>query len=212
MLKDVFYSLCGRLGAEEALTDEMWAEVEGHYTERGRHYHTLQHLENLIGELEPYMGTISDPDMLLFSVFYHDIIYNVLKGDNEEKSAELAIKRLKALGVAEMRTELCRQAILATKSHKMNGLRDINLFTDADLSVLGKDEETYCLYAAAVRKEYGVYPALMYNQGRKKAMKHFLEMERIYKTPEFAAKYEETARRNIANELRGLGLHGLVDQ
>lgn len=41
----------------------------------------------------------------------------------------------------------------------------------------------------------------MYNRGRKKALKHFLEMDRIFKTDYFFQKYENQARINLQKEL-----------
>jgi predicted metal-dependent HD superfamily phosphohydrolase len=91
--------------------------------------------------------------------------------------------------------------ILATKSHAASVNRDIDLFTDADLSVLGAAPETYAQYAAGVRKEYSMYPDLHYKPGRRKVLKHFLEMDRIFKTDEFFQLYEKQARENLLHEL-----------
>jgi predicted metal-dependent HD superfamily phosphohydrolase len=81
---------------------------------------------------------------------------------------------------------------------------DTNLFTDADLSILGQPWETYLAYAQNVRKEYGQYPKIIYRSGRKKVLRHFLEMERIFKTEYFFEKYEICARKNIEQELENL--------
>lgn len=48
------------------------------------------HLENMIYELKNIEDFVNDFDTLLFSVFYHDIIYKSTAKDNEEKSAEIA--------------------------------------------------------------------------------------------------------------------------
>jgi predicted metal-dependent HD superfamily phosphohydrolase len=96
--------------------------------------------------------------------------------------------------------EQCVKLILATQKHEPAG-EEVNLFTDADLSVLGAEPESYKLYATQVRKEYGLYPDLIYNPGRKKVLQHFLAMPRIFKTDAFYEKYETTARRNLEWEL-----------
>lgn len=201
MLRKVFYDLCAHYTADQQLADSLWQEIENHYTEKGRHYHTLSHLENLYGELEPYKDIVEDWDTLLFSLFYHDIIYKATNSDNEEQSAELAKKRLEALGMEPERIEKCAGQILATKSHSRSKDKDTNLFTDADLSILGQPTDIYDKYAADVRKEYKIYPDLLYKPGRKKVLKHFLAMERIYKTEEFYGKYELAAKGNLEREL-----------
>ena len=145
---------------------------------------------------------IASWDAILFSLYYHDIVYNTLKTDNEEKSAELAEKRMKEILVPVDIIELTRQQIIATKSHNTSANKDTNYFTDADLSILGSDWGEYTVYFNKIRKEYAVYPAMMYNPGRKKVLQHFLQMERIFKTEIFCKKYEEQAKYNIEQELK----------
>jgi predicted metal-dependent HD superfamily phosphohydrolase len=183
------------------VADELWRELEKAHTEKGRHYHDFTHLENLFLELNAVRNQINDWDTVSFSVFYHDAIYNVRKQDNEERSADLAVASLKAIGYPPDRIERCKAQIIATKSHNLLNDNDANLFTDADLSILGKDWDTYESYVQNIRKEYKIYPNVLYKVGRKKVLKHFIEMERIFKTDYFRDKYEVQARENLTREL-----------
>jgi len=70
--------------------------------------------------------------------------------------------------------------------------------------VLGADAETYQQYTQQIRKEYGIYPNIVYNPGRKKVLQHFLSMPHIYKTEVFYNRYEKQARVNLAWELNML--------
>ena len=158
-------------------------------------------MENLYNQLSSVKEEIEDWDTILFTLFYHDLVYNASKKDNEEKSAELAKKRLLSIGYPENKIENCVLQILATKDHSRNKNNDTNLFTDADLSVLGMDWEVYEEYYKNVRKEYSIYPDFLYNLGRKKVLNYFLGMEKIFKTETFASKYEVSARKNLAKEL-----------
>lgn len=76
-----------------------------------------------------------------------------------------------------------------------------NYLLDVDLSVLGKDTQTYLGYTKQIRKEYSIYPDFLYNLGRKKVLQHFLELENIFKTEDFRDKYESQARKNIEFEI-----------
>lgn len=201
MLKSAFIQLLFRHSDHKNLIKELWTEIETNYSDKNRHYHTLLHLENLLTQLTEVKSQIKNWDTLLFSLFYHDAIYNAKKSDNEEKSAELAEKRMKELRVPTEMIELCKSQIMATKSHISSGDSDTNYFTDADLSVLGMDWESYTQYYKGVRKEYAIYPTLIYNPGRKKVLNHFLSMERIYKTDHFYHKFEEQAKENLKKEL-----------
>lgn len=200
MLKNVFFDLSQKYTDDESLARKFWTEIEENYTGKKRHYHTLQHLENLLQILIPIKAKINDWDTLLFTLFYHDVIYNAIKSDNEEKSAELAIARMKTIGIENSQIEKCQTQILATKKHLPCTDSDTNYFTDADLSVLGQDWETYSNYYKNVRKEYAIYPNIIYNAGRKKVLKYFLAMERIYKTDYFYQELEKKAKENLERE------------
>lgn len=201
MLRETFIESAKTFTSDYALVEKMWTEIAAIYSVKKRHYHTLTHLENIFTELLPFKDKIEDWRCILFAIVYHDVVYNPLKKDNEEKSALFAEERMKFINAPSPVIERCKQHILATKSHRESSDPDINLFTDADLSILGAPWETYLEYCKQVRKEYSIYPDLMYNPGRKKALEHFLQMERIFKTDAFSEKYETQARKNMQQEI-----------
>lgn len=202
-LERIFSNLLADYGAGNKFT-RLWDEIHAYYTGSKRYYHNLIHLENMYNELEGCSPLISDKDTLLFALYYHDIIYNASRKDNEEKSAALAVKRLTEINYTDTRIATCHDAIMATKTHTISSNTDINLFTDADLSILGSSPEKYQEYYKQIRKEYSVYPDFLYNPGRKKVLINFLDMDYIYKTQYFRDRYEFAARTNIASEIKNL--------
>jgi len=200
-LKNKFDQLCGSFTNDQQLISSLWNEIETSYSEKGRYYHNLLHLENMFKELEEVKNNISDFTAVSFSVFYHDIIYDATSKSNEEKSAVKAEKRLTELHINNDKITIISEQILATKSHQKSDYEDTNYLLDADLSVLGKDFKTYLEYTQNIRKEYSIYPDFLYKPGRKKVLKHFLELESIFKTDYFKDKYEMQAKENIAAEL-----------
>ena len=187
--------------SDTPLINTYWSEVEKAYMNKDRHYHTLAHLENMLKELIEVQNQINDWNTILFSLYYHDIVYNVMKSTNEEQSAELAKKRMQAISVPAPVIDNCCQQIMATKKHLFRENTDTNYFIDADLSILGKDWFFYEEYTQRVRKEYNIYPDLVYKPGRKKVLRHFLDMEKIFKTTYFFDKYESKARQNLLKEI-----------
>lgn len=204
MIQETFTSLVNRYRGDHQQTENLWNEIVKNYSGRGRHYHTLEHLNHILTQILPCENRIRDLDAVLFALFYHDIVYNVLKKDNEEKSAAYAVKILSSLSVPKERIETCKKHILATKTHVQQDDSDTNIFTDADLSILGQEWDAYNTYCLQIRKEYSIYPDLVYNPGRKKVLQHFLQMERIFKTQFFYDKYENQSRRNLERELNQL--------
>jgi predicted metal-dependent HD superfamily phosphohydrolase len=201
-LKNQFEQLCSPFTKDQQLMNDLWNEIETRYSEKGRHYHNLLHLENMFRELEEVKVKLSDFTVISFSVFYHDIIYDATSKSNEEKSAVTAEKRLAELHINKDKISIISEQILATKAHQRSDHEDTNYLLDADLSVLGKDFKTYLEYTQNIRKEYSIYPDFLYKPGRKKVLKHFLQLESIFKTDYFKDKYEAQAKENIAAELR----------
>ncbi len=201
ILKDVFANLSKKFSENSNLIDELWSEIETNYSIKKRHYHTLAHIENLLLQLNEIKYEINDWDTILFTLFYHDVVYNALKNDNEDRSADFARMRLKKLSVPELQIENCANQIIATKKHLLSLDNDTNYFLDADLSILGADWKTYLTYAQQVRREYAIYPDLIYKPGRKKVLQHFLQMDRIFKTEHLFQKFEMQAKLNLQHEL-----------
>jgi len=201
MLKETFLKILSKFTANETLSIALWNEIEQNYTGKKRHYHTLQHLENLWVQLNEVKDEIQHWDVMFFTLFYHDIIYNPIKSDNEARSAQLADKRMQQISVATELIMLCKSQILATQSHIKSSNNDTNYFLDADLSVLGQEWESYTQYYENVRKEYAIFPDFVYKPGRKKVLLHFLAMERIFKTHYLFQKFEFLAKQNLQKEL-----------
>lgn len=203
-LRQKFTNIFSKYSDNRILENDYWKEIEKKYSKKSRHYHNLSHLENMIYELENIKTEINDWDSLLFSVFYHDIVYKSTAKNNEEKSAELAKLKLQMINLNPNQINKIYNQILATKSHENSKDLDTNILIDADLSILGKSWEKYTEYIKQIRKEYSIYPNLLYNSGRKKVLEHFLNFEEIYKTGFFKERYEKQARENISREIESL--------
>jgi predicted metal-dependent HD superfamily phosphohydrolase len=204
ILKDRFETLCLNFSENKILVEKFWTEIENNYSTKSRYYHNLPHLENMFEEIDAVRDQIEKFENISFSIFYHDMIYDASSKLNEEKSADVAKERLESLGVNNDKIQNIYEQILATRSHKRSENEDTNFLLDADLSILGKSDEAYLEYTKQIRKEYSIYPDLLYKPGRKKVLKHFLELENIFKTEYFRGKYEIQARENIKSELKNL--------
>jgi predicted metal-dependent HD superfamily phosphohydrolase len=202
MLQQTFKHLLQLYTADEKLVNQHWDYIVKSYNNKKRHYHNLNHLENMLGQILLVKQSIHNWHAVLFALYYHDAVYNSLKSNNEEESALVAKKIMEKLQVPSETILLATNLILATKQHLKNDDNDINYFTDADLSILGQPWETYVQYTKQIRKEYAIYPNFMYNPGRKKVLLHFNNMDCIFKTGFFFNNYEITAKQNIAKELQ----------
>jgi predicted metal-dependent HD superfamily phosphohydrolase len=204
-LKQTWQELMSRYCTDEELINSEFDMLVGQYTAPSRLYHNLHHIEALLALQKAYASNIRNNDVLQMAIFYHDIIYNVLKSDNEEQSALAAGAFLRQTTLPAYQIITVMDYIRATKSHSADEHDDdLDFLLDFDLSILGSQPGVYSQYALQIRKEYSVYPDEVYNPGRKKVLAHFLEKPLIYRTAVFREQYEEQARRNIAAELQGL--------
>ncbi len=204
MLKEVFVTLLTNYCDDSNQIESLWNAIDKKHRNKKRYYHNLSHLEHLYQNLLQAKDQIVDWDMVLFTLFYHDYIYNVLKQDNEEQSAIKALEILNALDIDKNRIDVCYEIILATKGHNTSKNSDVNYFTDADLAILGSDWKNYETYYKNVRKEYKYYPDFMYNKGRIKVLRHFIDMPRIFKTDYFHEQFETQAKENLQLEIISL--------
>ncbi len=189
-------------GADPALWTDLWKR----YSEKSRYYHNPDHLAAMFRLFDRYRGCLLDPGAVAVAIFFHDAVYKVTRKDNEAKSATLAAKKLSETGWPEDSIQLVRMHILATKRHKLTAGShpDTACLLDFDLAILGASWEEYQVYARQIRREYGIYPDLLYRPGRRKALEHFLERPQIYHTEPFRQELESPARQNIAREIAGL--------
>jgi predicted metal-dependent HD superfamily phosphohydrolase len=190
--------------SDERLANEYWQEIEEKYTSPTRFYHTIDHLDFLYTQLLPVKQRVLDWPAILFAIAWHDFEYDVMRDDNEERSAEIATKRLQKAGLLTEVIQSCADHILATQHHKVAPENDTNLFTDADLAILGSISSTYKYYVDDIRKEYANFPEELFKTGRKNVLQYYIGMDFIFKTEHFREKFEKQARENIATELKAL--------
>lgn len=134
--------------ADVKMVLDMWNESH-------RHYHNLDHLNDLISQIdeEYQLGKFNEKfkDKLLLTALFHDVIYEPSRQDNEERSAQFfedlcADKRSK--DVQEV-----KQAILDTKSH--NAQTELSeTFNKYDMNIVERDFDSLVKWEEGISSEY----------------------------------------------------------
>lgn len=190
-LESVWQALAGRL----ALGPDIWPAIVAAYGEPQRHYHTLDHIAAVVADFLPLRDRFEDADAALLALFFHDIVYDPVRSDNEERSAEALRARLDG----DTAARACAH-ILATKKHEAHTL-DSSLVVDIDMAILAAPWPDYLRYAENVAREYlPVYGADAYRSGRCEMFLKPVQERRIFLTEVFAPR-EADAQRNIRDEL-----------
>ena len=198
-LKERFYIHLSKYTNTEKIS-LLWGHLFKSYTESHREYHNLNHLEELFNYFDHYQDSIQNKSAVALSIFYHDVVYQVWKKNNEQKSAEKAIEILQEIRFPYEDLKIIEDLIMCTKNHA-SLTPDQGFMIDFDLAILGQKNDIYNIYSQQIRKEYKIVPELIYNKGRKQVLTHFLEKESIFQTSIFKSKYEIQARINLTKEL-----------
>lgn len=186
----------GELGLSPS--DEEWTALEARMTEKHRAYHNLQHLRECLGWLHRVRSHVQAPAEVELAIWYHDAVYESMRGDNEEKSADLAVQALQAAGAAAEVLGRIRRHILATKQHLPGAEGDTAWMIDIDLAILGADEARFAEYEQQVRREYRWVPGFVFRRKRKEFLRSLLARPAIYQTAFFHERLEARARGNLA--------------
>lgn len=198
-LRADFLSIARQWGAEQADIERIFRLLLTTYGDDRRHYHSLSHIEQMMGLAEQYQNDIQQWESFYFAIWFHDFIQQN-SGDNEGMSAEIAAEFLAQLKVPAKIIEYCAELILATKYHCYQPDTDMQLFVDIDLSILAVDRALYKSYAYKCRKEYSL-PDFVYRFGRKRFLNGLLVREYIFSSTVFREQKEQLARENIQWEL-----------
>ncbi|HEY7424903.1 MAG TPA: hypothetical protein VH682_11795 [Gemmataceae bacterium] len=199
VLRRKWHGLLRTWAVDRTLADRTFEEVREHYAGPGRFYHTLDHIQNVLESVESLGSHSQNLNAVKLAAWLHDVIYDSIASDNEERSADYAEHLCEKLSIPE--GHRVAALIHKTKTHDAGEDADAQVLLDADLAILGADESVYRGYAEKVRQEYAWVPESDYRQGRRRVLQNFLNRPRLF---HLLHHLEAPARRNIAAEIAQL--------
>lgn len=181
------------------------------YAGEGRVYHTLPHIGQVLKGITYLVASMDTPLAHLqhlalnLAGWFHDVIYDPRRNDNEEQSAQWMTRELQFLRIPTPIMTQTQHLILTTRSHEAHA-DDLpaQILLDADLSILGAPADVYARYATAIRQEYAFVPEDAYRARRRTVLERFLSRPKIFHTPPAVAQLEIQARLNLTEEIRAL--------
>jgi predicted metal-dependent HD superfamily phosphohydrolase len=176
-------------------------ELAAAYAAPGRHYHNLSHIEDCLAALARVEGlSAAEREILSEAIWWHDVVYDPTRSNNEELSAQLAERHVRD----DLRHEVGR-LIRLTKTHEVQADDRLGaILISIDLSILGAAPARYDAYAAAIRQEFIHVSDSDYRAGRARVLRQLAARPVIYPDAGFAAIYDLRARNNLARELVSL--------
>ncbi|MDB5753224.1 MAG: N-methyl-D-aspartate receptor subunit [Ramlibacter sp.] len=196
--------LWGELGAT-TVNGGLMNQLVAAYSERQRHYHTLQHLRECLAQFDAAASLARRPAEVELALWFHDAVYQPQRGDNEERSAQWASDSVLAAGSAPEIARRVRDLVLATKQHTAAADDlDTSLLLDVDLAILGAAPARFDEFERQVRAEYAHMEEATFRARRAGILAGFLARPRIYATPAFHDALEQRARANLQRSVVSL--------
>lgn len=171
--------------------------VDG-YREPWRYYHTLAHIEQCLVMFEQCKSLTSNPDALELAVWFHDVVFEPGKPDNEKRSAELYLQLSEAVHDDSIRG-LVERLIMATL-HDGSSLQDDDgvYMVDIDLSSFGLSWDDFLSDSQHLRLEDSRLSDAEYYRKKSSFQTCLLAKERFYRSDYFFERLETQARANLA--------------
>jgi len=171
--------------------------VDG-YNEPQRHYHTLAHIDHCLAMFDQCKSLVTNPDALEIAVWFHDVIFEPGKNDNEARSAELYAELSAGVHADEFRA-LVGKLIMATL-HNQCSLddSDAGYMVDIDLSSFGLPWEDFMRDSLHLREESAQLSDADYNRKQGEFRSCLAARPHFYQTDFFRRIYEQQARDNLA--------------
>lgn len=176
------------------------------YAEPRRRYHDRRHLAEVLQALRTLSGDAQPPPAVVLAAYLHDAVHDGRAGQDETRSADLAAGVLTTLGREPAEVAEVVRLVLLTADHDPDPGDALGaLLCDADLAVLGAAPQRYRTYSADVRREYAHVPDREFRISRAAVLRTLAARRPLFTTRQAQDLWEAAARRNLQEELDGLG-------
>ena len=175
----------------------LYEELVASYSEPHRRYHSIQHLTECLQTYDMVRLLAERPAEVELALWFHDAIYDVRRGDNEERSADWAKRELAFAAVPEEAVARVHALVMVTRHTETPTCADQQLLVDVDLSILGAPQDRFAEYEQQIRDEYSFVPNWLFRRKRRTILKSFFDRPRIYSTEHFHLHFEQRARENL---------------
>ena len=183
------------------LPSSLREQLESAYADGSRGYHDLLHLAEVLAHVDDLMPE-DDPDReaVLLAAWFHDAVYDG-HGDDEERSARLALDSLEP---GPLTDEVVRLVRLTATHRPADDDHAGQVLCDADLGILAAEPSRYAAYTAGVRREYAHVSDEEFAAGRAAVLRDLLAKPTLFHTAVARSRWEESARANVSREIEEL--------
>lgn len=146
------------------------------WNESHRHFHNLDHLTDIIDQINESYGNnqidVKEYEKLKLTALFHDIIYDPMRSDNEEKSAKFFLSCCSDRDNPHIKQ--IAEAILDTKTHKSTSVLS-EKFNKFDMNIVERDFGQLLKWEDGIYEEYKFHGNDLYKQGRLQFLEGLLD-------------------------------------
>jgi len=146
------------------------------WSESHRHYHNLNHLNDLISQINEDFGdqkiNENERDKLTLVALFHDLVYEPDRNDNEERSADIFYRFCQEQYNVDL-VEV-KQMILDTKNH-IPCTPLSQKFIDYDMNICERHFDELLEWENGIREEYSMFSDEEYKLNRIKFIESILD-------------------------------------
>lgn len=203
---EALWRRCSPLGPS-AKTTQVWKDLANRYSENHRYYHNKSHLVFCLQQLDSAAPFIDDADTVEMAVWFHDIVFDPMARDNEQRSAAL----FEIAGKADFAVRFLRsvsEIIIATKHNHAPDQESTAYMLDIDLSSMGLPWEHFFQDTIDIHTELSGIPEKRIYSDKLEFFNALLKRPNIFYTRYFSTCYEEQARENMIHYISLLNAQG----
>lgn len=183
---------------------DFYIEIKKNYKSSTRHYHTLDHVEYMLDNLDKYFTNLITEEEKLkleLAIWYHDIIYIVQSEPsiNEYESTLIFSEMAQYIGLSEEFIKDVYDLIMIT-THTIKP-ETLSQKIICDLDLLGMGTGDYFKNGDAFRLEFYHLTNEEWNEGRIDFLEYMLNKKPLFHTGMINKYYEANAHYNLTKEL-----------
>ena len=185
---------------------EVYARLTHLLRARYRRYHTLDHIRDCLRRLDRVSALLEHPDAVELGIWFHDAIYEMDSGTNEQESAKLFETLARGADPA-LRRRVCG-LIMATRHRGGERDHDRRYIVDIDLAGFGASWDEFMRNGSLLREESPRKTDAQYHCGQMSFLEKLQRRRHFFATEYFRDRYEARARANLRRLLEELASRG----
>ncbi len=177
----------------------IYQQLVASYSEPQRVYHTLNHIEACLEVFDEAVSTLDDPNAVELSIWFHDVIFELCAKNNEQRSADHFMEITDGIFDNALRNKVYHYIMATLHCGSEITDADSKVVVDIDLFSFALPWPDFLRDSDNVHREACHMSDEEFYQRQTGFQQTLLDRPRFFQSDYFYKKYENQARRNLAD-------------